>query len=90
MVAAAGTGFPAGLAMDLAWDQGVLSPGVSPVQADRLGSFTVTLLIFPNDPLGPRALSATVSDGGQVFLLASAPFTVVPGSAEPRDFDWRR
>lgn len=90
VITAAGTGFPAGVAMDLAWDQGQLSPGVSPVQADWLGSFTVTLLIFPNDPLGPRALGVTVSDGGQVYLLASAPFTVLPGSAEPGDFAWRR
>lgn len=90
VVTAVGTGFAAGLAVELAWDQGQLSPGASPVQSDRLGSFTVTLLIFPNDPLGPRSLGATVSDGGQAFLLASAPFTVLPGSAEPGDFAWRR
>lgn len=89
---AIGTGFPAGAVVKLSWSQGIRITAPS-ITIDASQGFQVTLLIFPHDELGVRHLSAGPDLSvpfGPLFTVATADFLVVPGSAQPRDFSWRR
>ena len=87
---ASGAGFPAGGRVQLAWSQGILNPLLATVPTDINGAFSEQVLIFPHDGLGSRTLTATSIDVPSAPALASAPFLVVPGQFQPRDFTWRR
>lgn len=87
-----GTGFPVGAVVKLSWSQGigVTAPSIT-IGASQ--SFQVVLLIYPHDELGMRRLSAGPDlkvTNAPLFNIATADFLVVPGSAQPRDFSWRR
>ncbi len=92
VVTVIGTGFPVGAVVQLSWNQGVplslASITIGPSQG-----FQVTVLIFPHDQLGKRTMSAgpdfSVS-GATLFNIATADFLVVEGTAQPRNFTWRR
>lgn len=91
VVTAVGTQYPRSYPVDIAWDHGTMAPSISPLTTDAQGGFTVRLLIFPNDPLGPRSLQTTATPSSrETIFLNSATFLVIPGSAQPSDFDWRR
>ncbi|HEX2851023.1 MAG TPA: hypothetical protein VHN98_10740 [Acidimicrobiales bacterium] len=75
---AQGSGFPPG-AVTLVWNPGI---GTTPATAGPDGTFTVQVLIFGHDILGPRALIA--SGGG---VSAAAPFLVVPSTMQPSGKD---
>ena len=86
-----GADFPASVAIQLAWSQGI--SGASPViVTDGAGSFTATVLVFPHDELGVRVLTAVsvVPPDSSLLGFASATFLVTPGAVQPRDFSWRR
>lgn len=92
VVTVIGTGFPAGAVVKLSWNQGVplflASITIGPSQG-----FQVTLLIFPHDELGRRTMSAAPDlsvSGAPLFNIATADFLVVQGTAQPRNFTWRR
>jgi hypothetical protein len=72
----------------LSWDFGVMSVTQDVVVAGD-GTFVVPLLIFPREAPGGRVLTATGVRGPR-FRAATAPFTVVPGTEQPRDFVNRR
>lgn len=78
---AVGTGFPPNTQVTLSWSQGV--PVVfSPVVADASGNFSVVILIFVHDQLGPRQLAARPVVAG-AFPEADGPYLVVPGPGQP-------
>lgn len=55
--------------------------------------FQVTLLIFPHDELAMRTMSAVPDlsvPSAPLFNIATADFLVVPGTAQPKKFAWRR
>ncbi|HET9442898.1 MAG TPA: hypothetical protein VFO65_06215 [Acidimicrobiales bacterium] len=71
---AAGTGFPPG-PVEVTWSAGI---GATAATAGDDGTFTVRVLIFPRDRLGPRLLVATAG-----AVSANAPFLVVPPTIQP-------
>ena len=75
---ASGTGFPPGPVV-LSWLPGI---GLTPATAGPDGKFSVRVLVFPRDRLGPRSLVAT---GGAT--TASAQFLVVPNTTKPSGKD---
>ena len=81
-----GTGFPPNGRVRLSWTFGI---GTSTVRADAHGAFQVSVLIFPQDETGARALRAQPVAKG-AFKGVKAPFLCVPGSEQPRSFQWRR
>ena len=83
-----GANFPKGAHIRLSWDFGIMSVTRDVVVADD-GTFAVPLLVFPRETPGGRVLTATGVSGPQ-FRPATAPFTVVPGTEQPRDFVNRR
>jgi hypothetical protein len=83
---ASGTGFPPNVRVRLSWTVGV---GSSTVRTDARGAFHASVLIFPQDETGARALRAQpVAQGA--FGGVKAAFLCVPGSEQPRSFSWRR
>jgi Tol biopolymer transport system component len=83
-----GTNFPKGAHVRLSWDFGIMSVTQDVVVGDD-GTFVVPLLVFPRETPGARVLTATGVRGPR-FRPATAPFTVVPGTEQPRDFVNRR
>ncbi len=81
-----GTGFPPGAVVSLAWEPGI---GGARVTAGPAGSFTVPVLVFYKDALGPRLLVAT-SVSGPSFSPAEADFLARPGTGQPRRLLGRR
>lgn len=87
-----GTGFPVGAVVKLSWSQGI-PLSLASITINATQGFQLTLLIFPHDQLGPRKLSAAPDLSvatAPLFNIATADFLVVPGTAQPRDFTWRR
>jgi hypothetical protein len=89
---AIGQGFPANTDVTLTWDRGI---GGAEAVSDDEGTFRVPILLFRHDLLGPRTLEALllVDDGigdPELEVAATAPFLVVPGTAQPGDFVNRR
>lgn len=87
-----GTGFPVGAVVRLTWSQGIPLSQASITIGSGQG-FQLTLLIYPHDQLGLRHLNAGPDlkvTNAPLFNIATADFLVVPGSAQPRDFSWRR
>jgi hypothetical protein len=81
-----GTGFPPGAVASLAWEPGI---GGARVTAGPSGSFTVPVLVFYKDALGPRRLVAT-SVSGPPFSPVEAAFLARPGTGQPRRLLGRR
>jgi hypothetical protein len=72
-----GTGFPPGQSITLTWTVGL---GSATTRASRSGTVRATMVIFPDDILGPRALLATSSASS---ARARAPLLVQQPSQEP-------
>jgi hypothetical protein len=93
---AVGTGFPANQALQLNWSSpaitGLLAPPGVTVHTDGNGAFSVPMLVFYHDILGPRYLAARVHNdkGGVDRIFMTAPFLVTPGRSQPSDFVERR
>lgn len=92
VVVARGADFPAGVPVQLGWNQGIAIENVAPVTTDSTGAFTETVLVLPHDELGSRLMTAVSVEppNSSMFGFASAPFLVVPGEVQPRDFASRR
>lgn len=78
VTSARGAGFPPGPVM-ITWSPGL---GFTPAVAGPDGTFSVSVLVFPRDRLGPRI--AVASAGG---VSANAPFLVVPPTMQPSASD---
>jgi hypothetical protein len=83
---ASGSGFPPNVLVKLSWVPGI---GTWTVRTDGSGGFQTSVLVFPLDQTGERALRATPVDPGR-FTKVDAPFLCVPGSVQPRSFEVRR
>jgi Tol biopolymer transport system component len=79
-----GSGFPPGAQLTLAWSLGI-TQAMPPVTADQNGAFTVGVLVFHNDIVGPRGLVAT-SVGGTTFPTLSTSMLVTPRPMTPPGF----
>ncbi len=82
-----GSGFPANATVELRWARSPDRPrdptplaATKVVRADAAGRIGPVAFLILRDVLGPRLLSATVRGAP---LSASAPFLVVPGTAQP-------
>ena len=84
VVVAKGTGFPPGAQVRLSWSLGI-TPLLPVVTTDAKGAFTVQVLVFHNDVLGTRDLTADPA-GATLFPAVSAPMLVTPASAMPPGF----
>ncbi len=71
-----GSGFPAGVAVELTWRPGL---GQLTIGTDPTGAFTASMPILPNDAQGDRVLVASFPGG----TVDSPPFLVVPHSPPP-------
>lgn len=71
-----GTGFPAATAITLTWNPGL---GTATVTSDSAGRFTLAMLIFPDDVIGPRQLVAEAAGK----MLVTTKFLVDPPPVEP-------
>jgi len=78
-----GGSFPPNSLVELHWSVGI--PTVTTVRTDSLGSFTTTILLLPNDFVGPRNLEAIWVGGPP----ATDELLVVRGTVD-RDFVSRR
>jgi hypothetical protein len=74
-----GTGFPPGWSMTLTWTIGL---GSATTRVSRLGTVRATMVVFPDDILGPRTLVAA-SSARTTGVLAQAPLLVQQPSQEP-------
>jgi hypothetical protein len=84
---AIGSGFPPNVLVRLSWQPGI---GTQTVRTNDKGAFAVSVLVFPQDQTGERALRATPSSKGR-FTKVDASFLCVPGSVQrPQTFDFRR
>jgi hypothetical protein len=72
-----GTGFPPDQSITLTWTVGL---GSAATRASRSGTVRATMVIFPDDIIGPRALLATSSASS---ARAQAPLLVQQPSQEP-------
>lgn len=89
VVRAVGTDFPPGARIRLAWSVGLSeTPGEVTVGAD--GRFTVQVLVFHKDRLGPRELTATPVSGPPIGAVRSQSFLVVAPALQPPMFQSRR
>ena len=79
---ATGSGFPPGALVTLRWDRGI-APLLGPVSVGPDGTFTMQVLVFHNDVVGPRELVAVAAPGGPAFPEARASFLVVQASLQP-------
>ncbi|HLX34123.1 MAG TPA: choice-of-anchor D domain-containing protein [Candidatus Limnocylindrales bacterium] len=77
-----GSGFPPGATITVHWDVGI-NQVPSPVAAGPDGTFTIQVLVFPNDVVGPRNLVASATAGGPLFPDVFGPFLVVPRPLQP-------
>ncbi|WP_432947705.1 choice-of-anchor D domain-containing protein [Kribbella sp. CA-253562] len=81
---AEGFDFPPNTAATLSWSIG---SGSVQVRSDSAGRFQAPMLAFRRDPLGPRLMVATLSDGVRVL---SAPVLITPRTGQPPEFITRR
>jgi hypothetical protein len=77
-----GTGFPPGALVSLRWDRGI-TQRLDPVAVAPDGTFSIGILVFHHDQLGPRQLLLTAGPGGPPFPDQALPFLVVPGPLQP-------
>ena len=77
-----GTAFPPGSLVTVSWDVGI-SQKLDPVVVNADGTFSVGVLVYHHDRLGPRTLIVTPRPGGPTFPANSAAFLVVPGPNQP-------
>ena len=92
VVTVTGTGFPIGAVVKLSWNLGV-PLSLASITVGQSQGFQVTVLIFPHDAQGKRTMSAgpdLSAAGAPLFNIATADFLVVPGTAQPKKFAWRR
>lgn len=82
VTSATGSGFPPGALVTLRWDRGIARL-LGPVSVAPDGTFTVQVLVFHNDVVGPRELVLEAAPGGPSFPSETAPFLVVPASLQP-------
>jgi Tol biopolymer transport system component len=83
VVAVTGSGFAAGQPVVFAWSAGITPQQLAPTVAAPDGTFVAQVLVLPHDLLGPRTLSATSVVSGTPGQPATAPFLVVPQTAQP-------
>ena len=81
-----GRNFPPMATVRFTWEPGISARTRIKVRVD--GTFTVQMLVLPNDTLGPRGLRAHGLTGGK-FGDVIVPFLVVPDSQEPPRFTGR-
>jgi Tol biopolymer transport system component len=79
-----GSGFPPGAGIRLAWSQGI-TPTLAPIVADADGTFTVGVLVFHKDIVGPRRLVASALEPG-AFPPVEVEMRVVQSSMTPPAF----
>lgn len=77
-----GSNFPPGALVTITWDRGITQL-LDPVAVNPDGTFTIDVLVFHHDRLGPRKLAVTAGPGGPPFVEHSAPFLVVPAPIQP-------
>lgn len=77
----AGSDFPPGATVSLAWSAG--RGGTTLVVADAAGGFVAHVLVLPGDPLGPRQMVATTEGVSPV----AADYVVVPNPLSPAGSD---
>jgi len=77
-----GTNFPPGALVTVAWDRGITQL-MAPIAVGPDGGFSVGVLVFHKDRLGPRQLVVTPGAGGPPFDATVAPFLVVPAALQP-------
>jgi hypothetical protein len=77
-----GSNFPPGALVVVSWDRGI-TQRLDPVAVNPDGTFTIDVLVFHHDQLGPRKLAVVAAPGGATFVDNSAPFLVVPGPIQP-------
>ncbi|HEY2793178.1 MAG TPA: hypothetical protein VGJ28_12505 [Micromonosporaceae bacterium] len=75
-----GIQFPPHAKVRFTWNPGITAPTTVKVKAD--GTFTVQMLVLPNDDIGARVLTAHGLTG-PAFGDATAPFLVQPDAPEP-------
>ena len=83
VVMVSGSGFAAGQPVVFAWSAGITPQQLAPTVAAPDGSFQAQVLVLPHDLLGSRTLSATSVVSGAPGQPATAPFLVVPQTAQP-------
>jgi Domain of unknown function DUF11/von Willebrand factor type A domain/WD40-like Beta Propeller Repeat len=89
VVRALGSDFPPGARVRLSWSVGLSeTPGEVTVRAD--GRMDAQVLIFHNDQLGLRELTAAPVSGQRFGVTRSAPLLVVPRALQPPSFQARR
>jgi len=77
-----GSNFPPGALVAVRWDRGITQP-LAPVVVGPDGTFTLGVLVFHHDRIGPRQLLVTAAPGGPTFADETAPFLVVPAPLQP-------
>jgi hypothetical protein len=92
---AVGTGFPANQPLQLSWStplRPLLARPGQTVHTDATGAFSLPMLVFYHDVLGPRTLQVDVRNdkGGVPTISMTAPFLVTLGRSQPSDFVERR
>jgi hypothetical protein len=75
-----GIQFPPHAKVRFTWNPGITAPTTVKVKAD--GTFTVQMLVLPNDDVGARLLTAHGLTG-PAFGDVTAPFLVQPAAPEP-------
>ena len=83
VVMVSGSGFAAGQPVVFAWSTGITPQQLAPTVAAPDGTFQAQVLVLPHDLLGQRTLSATSVVSGTPGQPATAPFLVVPQTAQP-------
>jgi hypothetical protein len=81
-----GSNFPPGALVAISWDRGI-TQRLAPVAVNPDGTFTIDVLVFHHDRLGPRKLAVVAAPGGATFVENSVPFLVVPGPFQPTAAD---
>jgi Tol biopolymer transport system component len=87
-----GTDFPPGALVVLAWDRGI-TQRTRPVTVTAGGTFTVPVMVFNRDLLGPRTLRATpagTTPTGTTFAAVTSGYLVVSGHDQPDAWLYRR
>ena len=84
VVVATGSGFPAGAQIQLTWSVGI-TPALPVVTVDNTGGFTMQVLVFHHDVVGPRNLVAKWV-GGPEFPTLEVPMLVTVRSVAPPGF----
>ena len=81
-----GSDFPPGALITFRWDRGI-TQRLAPVAVGPDGTFSVGVLVFHRDRLGPRQLAVSAGPGGPTFVEKTTPFLVVPAPNQPSGAD---